>query len=112
MTTDAAGDATVYSNAVNGRVLAIIYTKDDFAAGVDFTITSETTGQGLWTEADVNASKTVHPHVAAHDTTGTGITFDGTNETYRRVWLAGERVEFVIANGGDSKSGAFTLIVG
>ena len=46
-TTDSGGDATAFTRIVNGNVLSIQYVKDDYAAGVDFTITRETTGQQI-----------------------------------------------------------------
>lgn len=108
ITTDTSGAATDYLGddvgSRSGRILAIVYTKDDYAAGVDFTITTEDTGQGVWTESDVNASKTVYPSVIIHDQVG--------NATTQRDFIpfAGERIKVVIAQGGTSKDGNFVLI--
>jgi hypothetical protein len=83
VTTDAAEAATVYLPSaaavaagaphLNGRVLTLIYTKDDFTNGVDFTITGEASGETIWTEANVDASKTVAPRQATHSTAGRGV---------------------------------------
>ena len=114
ITTDASGDATAYtSEPVNGRILGIIYTKDDFAAGVDFTITTEDTLQNLWVESDVNASKTVAPRQPTHDTAGVASLFAGAGEPVEdHIWAVDERVKIVVAQGGDTKGGTFVIIVG
>lgn len=111
-TTDASGDATEYSDTIHhGEILAVIYTKDDFADGVDFDISLEDTEQELWDEDDVNASATRYPRVQVHDTTGTALTLDGTRIAYTRIPVYRERVKVVIANGGDTKSGTFLVLV-
>lgn len=106
LTTDAAGAAEGFIAVPFGRVLNLIYTKDDYAAGVDFTITSEETGQTIWTESDVNASKTVAPVQAAALPTGAASTL-----TEVPIVLANDRIKIVIASGGDTKSGTFTAII-
>ena len=40
-----------------GLLSQIRYVKTDFANGVDFAITVEGTGEGLWTQSDVNAAR-------------------------------------------------------
>ena len=112
VTTIADGTATAHSPQVhNGRVVNVIYTKDDYTNGVDFTITSETTGQTIWTESNVDASKTVSPTQATHTTVGVAATYDGTRAVLGPVYLVNERVKIVLAAGGDTKSGTFTVIV-
>lgn len=111
LTTDASGDATGYTPVITGRIINVIYTKTDFADTVDFTITVEGTGQGLWTEENVTASKTVAPKQALHDVVGAGVTYDGTNEIYGDVMVAKDRVKIVVAQGGDTTSGTFDVIV-
>ena len=112
ITTDAGGDATDYIGPVTGRILAIHYAKDDFAAGVDFAITAKDTGDGLWTEADVNAAKSVYPRAQVHDLVGAVRTLDGTRAMAEPVAVANQQVKVVIAQGGNAKSGTFTVIVG
>lgn len=104
VTVDASGDATVYSTKHRARIIGIIYTKDDFANGVDFTITTETSGIGVWTESDVNASKTVYPTLLVQNDVGV----DTTQRDY--IPLADERLKIVVASGGNATSGTFTLI--
>lgn len=111
VTTDDQGDGTGYISVPHGRVMSLHYVKDDFADGVDFTITAEATGEGLWTESDVNAAKSVYPRVAISDQAGGGATYDGTNEIYEPILLANDRIKIVIANGGDTTSGTFIAVI-
>jgi len=113
VTTDASGDGTAYTDTtVNGCVKTIIYTKDDFANGVDFTITTETTLQNLWVESDVNASATRAPHQPTHDATGTALVYAAAGEPVDTdIFAVDERLKVVVAQGGDTKSGTFTFIV-
>lgn len=106
-TTDGSGNATVYSTAVTGRVHAIIYTKTDFAAGVDFAVTLESTGEVVWTGTDVNASAVVYPVVAA--TVGS----TGVASTLLQVPIhaANDRVKFIVSSGGATKTGSFQVVV-
>lgn len=95
--TDSSGAATVYVSDTGQspyplapiaglwRVHTISYIKNDFASGVDFTITEYETGQSVWTEVNVDASET---------------NTDG-------VTIADSQIKIVIANGGSSKTGAF-----
>jgi hypothetical protein len=70
VTTAADGTATAYSPRLSGEIHSIQYVKTDFANGVDFTITSEATGEQLWAESDVNASAVRYPRQATHSNAG------------------------------------------
>ena len=106
VTTDSGGNATVYTPSVTGKIQQIVYTKDTFANGVDFTITLEDTDQNLWTESNVNASKTVNPLTAADLESGSASVL-----TEVGIFAAFERVKIVIAQGGDTLAGSFQIIV-
>lgn len=117
VTVDASGNATAYTSAVlNGRVLTVIYTADGtspFDNTVDFTITGETSGQNVWTESNLTASKTVAPRQATHSTAGVASLYAaGGTAVQDYVWLATERVKIVIAQGGNAKTGRLVFIVG
>ena len=113
VTTDSGGDATAYTPVVTGRILAIIYTKTDFAAGVDFAVTSDVTGQTVWTGTDVNASTTVAPRQPTHDTAGAASLYAAAGEPVEdHIYVATERIKIVVATGGDTKSGSFDVVVG
>lgn len=124
LTTDGAQAATGYigtrrdGKSLNGEILRIAYTKDGttpFTDGVNFTITTETTGQTVWTESNVNASAAKVPVQAAHNNVGVAALAynDGTRTVplYRPIHLSHERLKIAIANGGASKVGTFTLTI-
>lgn len=112
VTTAADGSATVYTPVVTGSVSTIIYTKTDFDAGVDFTITTEETAQNVWVESDVNASKTVAPRQATHDTVGAASLYAAAGEPVEgRIYAVNERIKIVLASGGNVKTGQFVVII-
>ena len=117
VTTDASGAATAYIPGANdarlsGKIINVIYNKTDYDDGVDFTITTETTAQGVWTESDVNASKTVAPRQPTHDNVGAASLYAAAGEAVEDyIHLCAERLKIVIAQGGNAKSGSFTLIL-
>jgi len=112
VTVDASGDATAYTPRLSGELCAIHYVKTDYANGVDFTITSEATGQGLWTDANINASEVVQPRAPTHDQVGAALLYAaGGAAVGTKIALANDRVKIVIAEGGVSKIGVFHILV-
>lgn len=112
ITTAADGSATAYTPVVTGRVWQIGYVKNDFAAGVDFAITAERAGETIWTEADVNASKTVLPRAATHSTAGVAALYAaGGSAVLEPLVVADDRVKIVIAQGGNAKVGTFYVTI-
>lgn len=112
VTTAADGTVTGYSPRVSGEVHAIHYAKGDFADGVDFTITSEATGESLWTESNVNASASRYPRVPTHSTAGAAALYAaGGVGVLARPGLGGDRVKIVIAQGGAVKTGVFQVVI-
>ena len=112
VTTIADGSATAYSEVITGRIHSMTYTKTDFTDGVDFTITLEATGQTVWTQSNVNATATVAPRIATTDTAGVASLYAAAGEPVEDYLVAAEdRVKIVIAAGGDTKTGTFTIIV-
>lgn len=115
-TTNASGVATGYTPVITGRIISIQYLKDGtipFTDGVDFTIKTEDSGQNLWVELNVNASKTVAPRQPTHDTAGVASLYAAAGEPVEDyIYAAQERISIGIAQGGDSKKGKFIVIVG
>lgn len=112
VTTDGAGAATAYTNAVNGILQQIRYVKTDYAAGVDFTITNETTGETIWSQLNVDASVTVAPRQPTSDTAGVASLYAAGGEPVEdKIAIAGHRIKIVIASGGATKSGTFYFIL-
>jgi hypothetical protein len=112
VTTDESGDATAFIEAVAGRLSVIRYTKTDYDNGVDFDVTVEDTGEVLWDEDDVNASKNVAPRQATHDTAGVAALYESTtNEPALDYIIVAGRIKIVVGSGGNTKTGAFEVIV-
>jgi hypothetical protein len=113
VTTGATEAAEEYTPVARGRVLQVQYVKDDFANGVDFTITTETTGQTVWTESDVNASAVRCPRQPAHSGVGAALVLNSDDDPVAvPIHVAGERIKIVIANGGVAKAGTFHVTIG
>lgn len=112
LTTAADGTVTGYSPRVSGKLHSVRYSKIDFADGVDFTITNETTGEQLWAESNVNASADRYPRAATHSTAGVASLYaSGGTAVQDRPALANDRIKVVIAQGGNAKSGDFYFYV-
>lgn len=113
VTTDASGDATAYTDTINHGILSQVrYVKTDYAAGVDFTITSEETGETIWTQADVNASVTIAPRQATHSTAGVAALYaGGGSAVLAPIALAKDRIKIVVGSGGDTKVGVFHFLM-
>lgn len=115
VTTAADGTATAYSPRLSGKIHQVEYVKDGanpYANGVDFTITGEATGIGLWTQSDVNASAVVAPRMATHSQVGVAALYaTGGTAVQAPIALSGDRVKIVIAQGGNAKVGDFHILV-
>jgi hypothetical protein len=109
VTTDGSQNATAYTDPIAYGVLSQIkYVKTDFANGVDFTITSEATGETIWAQLNVNADATVCPRQATHGTDGVASLYAGSGQAVLApIALANDRIKIVIAQGGASKTGTF-----
>ena len=104
VTTDASGDATEYTPApISGAIYAIEYNKSNFDTGVDFTITAETSGTGVWTESNVDASDIARPTLLVQDQ----VNVDTTQRDFVRLF--NERLKIVVAAGGNAKTGEFLV---
>ena len=112
LTTDAEEAATGYTPVVTGRILQIRYVKDDFANGVDFTVTLETSGTAVWSQENVDDSATVLPRQATHSTAGAAAEYADGYPVLEPVYVDGERVKIVVAAGGAAKSGTVYVLVG
>jgi hypothetical protein len=61
VTTNGSGAATAYSPFLSGLIESIQYVKNDFANGVDFTITAEATGEAILSLTDQNSATIARP---------------------------------------------------
>jgi hypothetical protein len=117
LTVNADGAATAYtSEPVTGRVLQLRYVPDGTApldTGADLTITGEVTGVAIATLTNIGTSAfTKVPRQATHGVTGTALVYSGNHDVAEPVYLAGERVKCVVAQGGASKLGTLYVTVG
>lgn len=118
ITTDANGDATVYTDKpVTGYVLAIRYAKpvaSPLADTVDFVITGETSGIAIATWSDNTASGQIAPRMATH------AVADASALLYAALGaavcdpipVANERIKTVVAQGGATLNGTLYFYVG
>lgn len=115
LVTDAAGDATGYTPVINGKISTVSYVKDGsspFEDTVDIAVTLEATGQNVWTEANVTASKLLAPRQKISDEDGFGLATDpGGGAKINHICAAEDRVQVTVANGGDTKSGQFIIVM-
>lgn len=112
LTTAADGTVIGYTPRIAGEIVAVQYVKTDFAAGVDFAITSEATGETIWAESDVNVSKACYPRAAVHTTVGVAALYAaGGVAVLDKIGLASDRVKISIAQGGNAKIGTFHVVV-
>lgn len=112
MTVDASGDGTFYTPAIYGELVSFRYVKDDFADGVDFVCTLETTGEGLWSEDSVNASATRHPRAATHTVVGAAALYAGAGiAVLDKIAIGGDRIKIVVDGGGVSTSGTLHVTI-
>ena len=112
ITTDGAGAGTGYTGVVTGRVSQIRYVKTDFDDGSTITITNETTGETIWTEAAVNASATRAPRQATHTTAGAAALYAGGGvAVLDKIVVAKDRILVTVAAGGATKVGTFYIIL-
>jgi len=113
--TIADGSATAYSPYLSGKVASIHYVKAgaaNYTDGVDFAITAEATGEGLWTEANVNASASRYPRSPTHSQAGVAALYAaGGTGVFDLIRLSRDRVKIVLAQGGDAKTGQFIIVV-
>lgn len=112
ITVDASGDAEEYTPAIYGHLVSFRYVKDDFADGVDFIVTTETTGETLWSEESVNASATRYPRAATHSTAGAASLYAALGEAVNgKIAIGGDRIKIVVADGGNATSGTLHVLV-
>jgi hypothetical protein len=112
MTVDAAGDGIFYTPPIHGELVSIRYVKIDFADGIDFVCTLETTGETVWAEDTLNASATRYPRAASHSTAGVAALYaSGGVAVLDRIGIGGDRIKIVVDGGGVSKSGTLHVTI-
>jgi hypothetical protein len=114
VTTDGAGAATVFSGYIRGLIESIQYIKDGganpLAATTDWVISDDITGEVLWTGTDVNATVTIRPRAALHDTAGAARLYAAGGTAVSGKFAVSGRIKIVIAQGGATKVGKFRIM--
>jgi hypothetical protein len=114
VTTAADGTATAFSPRLFGKIHSIRYVKDGtngYADGVDFAITSEDTGENIWTESNVNATVDCYPRAPVKTQAGVAALYAaGGTAILDKVAVVG-RIKIVLAQGGNAKVGTFFFMV-
>lgn len=105
VTTSTGGAATAYIPVFSGQIQHLHYAKDTFASTADITVTTEDTGQAIWSVTNSTASASVYPVAAANLPSGAASTI-----TEVPIFAANERVKIVVAQGGNTKSGTITIV--
>lgn len=108
-TTNGSGAVTITATIPTfGLLQAVEWVDGDLADGVDavLSVTDNQSGvdSTLLTLTDANNDAWYYPRRAAHDNTGTAVTYDGTNEIYVPSVIAG-KLKLAITSGGDTKTG-------
>jgi hypothetical protein len=112
-TTDADGDAVVYSERpVFGRLYAVCYDRGDMVTGTDLVLTTDRYDVvvGLFTKANMGTSDLYfYPRTVVHkDTDGAALT--GTAGGDRVMHVLAGRLKLTVDEGGATKSGALIVI--
>ena len=112
ITVDASGDGTGYISSPGGKLTALIYTKIDYADGVDFTVTVNETAEAIWSQSNVNSGVAKYPRVAVQDVLGAAALFaSGGEAVVEPITIAqDDRIKIVVAQGGNITSGTFHAI--
>jgi len=107
--TDADGDATAYTPALNGMVRSVRYIKPatgGLDAGSDIDIVTDKGAVVVWDKDNLDASAVIYPMVPAQDNTGTDVT-----GSYAPIPVCDERIKITVANGGNAGAGTFEFLI-
>ena len=107
--TDADGDATAYTPALNGVVRSVRYIKPSSGgldAGSDIDIVTDKGAVVVWDKDNLAASAVIYPMVPAQDNKGADV--DGS---YAPIPVCDERIKITVANGGNAGAGTFEFLI-
>ena len=113
-TTDASGDATVYTNSVvRGKIRNVQLDIDGLDAGADTTITTadELVAQTIIGLTNSNTNATINPSTSAQDTAGVNLVYAAAGEIVPTEFTVFSRLKCVVAQGGNTKAFAVDVTV-
>lgn len=113
VTAAADGSATVYSaGKFTGAIRLAKYTKNNFSDGAVLLITSEDTGQTIWSQTGVNASASISPRQALSTTAGVASLYAaGGTAINGDIVLCNERIKIVLTGAGNATTAAYLFVV-
>jgi hypothetical protein len=115
VTTNSSGAATATSDrALSGHIEDIIWTKPASGGitGATLTVSTASTGQTIWSKSSVSASAQVSPRKPLHDSSGSALLYAaGGTPQVDKFCIAGEKLNFNVASGGNTLNGSFTVIM-
>ena len=111
--TNSSGAATVHlthglSRKLNGFLVCIKYTPGTIDTGADLTITGEESGIPILTKANAGTSVVFYYPRALINAVADGAEAASPSEF---IPIKDERIQVVIANGGDTKTGSIEVIL-
>lgn len=110
--TAADGSGTGYTAVANGLVQMIRYLKTDYAAGVDFVVSAEGSGETILSLTNADASIGMYPTAHHSSTVGVDRLYAaGGTAVPCQIPVSEERIKIVVAQGGDAKTGTFHVYV-
>ena len=107
--TDAEGDATAYTPALNGMIRSVRYVKPDsggLADGTDIDIVTDKGAVVVWDKDNLAASAVIYPMVPAQDNKGADVA-----GSYAPIPVCDERIKITVANGGNAGAGTFEFLI-
>jgi hypothetical protein len=116
LTTIADGSATAYTPVVTGRVLQVRYVpagSSPLDTNADLTVTGEVSGVAIAALTNIGTSAfTKVPRHATHGVTGAALVYAAADAVAEPVYVAGERIKTVVAQGGNVTSGTLSFWIG
>lgn len=111
ITTDASGDATVYSVPFDGLLDQIIYVPGTLATGADLTITDDATGLALVTVTNGGTSAVrILPRAPQVDAANAASLYASAGEPVEGRMAVVGRVKIVVAQGGNGGVGRLYVV--
>jgi len=108
ITTTAGGAATVYiGSKIRGLLVALKYSPGTIDTGGDLTITGETSGIPILTQANAGTSNVFYYPRAFPNSVADGVAGTVPSEL---IPIMGERIKVVVAQGGATKEGTIEAI--
>lgn len=116
ITTDAggagSGSVEIPIGAKLDRICYVADGSNPYANTVDFTITLEATGETLWSEANIAATKTVAPRQPTHTSAAAAALYAAAGQAVLdKISIVRDRILITLAQGGATKSGSFHFIL-